>query len=73
MVELYPRPDGDVNRLENRARRSNRGKKPLRCGKKTIGSRSPLITKYSTIFPAGVGLDLRLGPHKAAKGECGGI
>ena len=43
MVELYPRPDGDVNSRENRARRSNRGKKPRRRGKKTIDSRSLLI------------------------------
>jgi hypothetical protein len=32
MVELYPRPGGDVNSCENRARRSNRGKKPRRAG-----------------------------------------
>jgi hypothetical protein len=56
MVELYPRPGGNVNNRENRSRRSNMGKKPRRRGKKTIGSRSPLITKYSTIFPARVGL-----------------
>jgi hypothetical protein len=30
MVELYPRPGGEVNSRENRARRSHRGKKPRR-------------------------------------------
>ena len=56
MVEQYPRPGGDVNSRENRARRSHRGKKPRRAGQKTIDSRSPLITKYSTICPALLGL-----------------
>ena len=55
MVEQYPRPGGDVNSRENRARRSHRGKKPRRAGQKTIDSRSPLIIKYSTICPARVG------------------
>ena len=45
MVGLYPRPDSDVNSRENRARRSHRGKKPRRDGKKMIDSRSLLIIK----------------------------
>ena len=42
MVEQYPRPDGDVNSRENRARRSNTGKKPRRRGKKGEGARPDL-------------------------------
>jgi hypothetical protein len=32
MVELYPRPGGDVNSRENRARRSHRGEQYRRAG-----------------------------------------
>jgi hypothetical protein len=67
MPVIYRRPGGNVNIRKNRSRRSYPDKESLRTGNKARDFPSPLITKYSKIYPA------LLGPQQGSPlGDMGG-